>query len=573
MSKTGIDELANSIDKDGLLQNLSVEKVGTKFEVVAGGRRLAALKQLSKKKKIPASFPVPCKVIATGEAEAVSLAENQLREAMHPVDQLFAFTNRINAGDDIAEVSARFGVTESFVKQRLKLSTVAPELLEECREGKINLQALQALSVTDDHEKQKEVWDQFKNDDPRYYEADDIKSSIMHESIKTNDPRLKFVGKAAYKKAGGVVINADLFSEDGIETISDEDLLDQLVETKLTKKAEKLMKDEGLAFVEKIPGQFYLHDQFELIEATTVKRNPNKAEASAIKKIEDEIEAQSKLQDKASDEEDESTYDAIEENIWELRQKIDDLEELLEEPHPDELEHMGAVISIDFDGKLDIRRNLIPKKHKAKVATKTSSSKENPSDEPEDDSYSDKLTLRLTAHKTAIIRNKVAQNKVDALAIIVFHMLAEDYDQFGCLTINSRHSKSLNEVDETINNNNAFKELISAKENFLNDFREVLEAGDEKQLFNVLVALDIEKLMTLLAFCVANRVDLVSTNHLHQESGIVAEHLLSDPLISTYWKPTQENFFNHISKPKIISVVEKALPEQDTSELSAMKKR
>ena len=62
-----LEELAASIAAHGLLQNLTVQPVGangkkraTAFEVVAGGRRLAALKLLAMRKRIAKGYPVPC---------------------------------------------------------------------------------------------------------------------------------------------------------------------------------------------------------------------------------------------------------------------------------------------------------------------------------------------------------------------------------------------------------------------------------------------------------------------------------------------------------------------------------
>ena len=50
---TGIEELAANIKALGLLQNLQVRETESgKFEVVAGKRRLAALKRLAKEKAI-----------------------------------------------------------------------------------------------------------------------------------------------------------------------------------------------------------------------------------------------------------------------------------------------------------------------------------------------------------------------------------------------------------------------------------------------------------------------------------------------------------------------------------------
>src|SRR4029077_3158681 len=84
----GIDELAASIAAHGLLQSLVVRKDGKKFAVVAGNRRLAALASLQKAGKIAAGFEVPCQVIENGaDATEISLAENTVRENMHPADE------------------------------------------------------------------------------------------------------------------------------------------------------------------------------------------------------------------------------------------------------------------------------------------------------------------------------------------------------------------------------------------------------------------------------------------------------------------------------------------------------
>ena len=61
------------------------------FEVPAGGRRFRALQLLVKQKKMPKTAPIPCIVKTDGLAEEDSLAENVMREALHPFDQFRAF--------------------------------------------------------------------------------------------------------------------------------------------------------------------------------------------------------------------------------------------------------------------------------------------------------------------------------------------------------------------------------------------------------------------------------------------------------------------------------------------------
>jgi ParB family chromosome partitioning protein len=111
-----------------LIQNLTViaeihHKTKTetgKFEVVVGGRRLAALQKLSKQKKLPKSLGpgVPCQVVDSAKAVEVSLAENTLRLAMHPADQFVAFSELVKEGQPVEEVAASFGVSTRFVRQR-----------------------------------------------------------------------------------------------------------------------------------------------------------------------------------------------------------------------------------------------------------------------------------------------------------------------------------------------------------------------------------------------------------------------------------------------------------------------
>ena len=90
-------ELKASIAAHGLLENLVVRMDGPAdaWAVVAGGRRLAAMKALAEDGTIDADHPVPCLVAADpAMAGELSLAENIVRIAMHPADQVIAFRSR-----------------------------------------------------------------------------------------------------------------------------------------------------------------------------------------------------------------------------------------------------------------------------------------------------------------------------------------------------------------------------------------------------------------------------------------------------------------------------------------------
>ena len=129
--RLSIPELAASISRVGLLQNLIVVLAadGEHYEVVAGDRRLTALKLLAKKKRIAADHDVPCLLVADASARTVSLAENILREAMHPADQFEAFAALVKEGRPVEDIAADFGVSPLVVQRRLKLANVSPRLM------------------------------------------------------------------------------------------------------------------------------------------------------------------------------------------------------------------------------------------------------------------------------------------------------------------------------------------------------------------------------------------------------------------------------------------------------------
>src|SRR5690606_3512627 len=92
---------------------------GEHYEVVAGGRRLAALKRLAKSHRIPMEWPVPCLLVADASARTVSLTENVQREAMHPADQFEAFAALVAEGRPIEDIAADFSVTPLVVQRQM----------------------------------------------------------------------------------------------------------------------------------------------------------------------------------------------------------------------------------------------------------------------------------------------------------------------------------------------------------------------------------------------------------------------------------------------------------------------
>ena len=249
--KTPPDEAADtqliaSIKSHGLLENLvaraddPAEDGAERYAVVAGGRRLAALKALAEDGALDADHPVPCKIAANGNAGELSLAENVIRIAMHPADQVVAFSRLAQDGATVAAIAARFGVTERLVEQRLRLGNAAPELLDAYRADEIDLETLKAFSVTTDHHRQRAVWEQVSGQGYRP-SAWQVKRMLTEERVPAGSPMARFVGVDAYEAAGGPVLR-DLFADEHEHGVWLEDpaLLIELAMKKLQSAADEL---------------------------------------------------------------------------------------------------------------------------------------------------------------------------------------------------------------------------------------------------------------------------------------------------------------------------------------------
>ena len=164
-----IDELAESIVRRGLIQSIHVRPVvnaeGAEtgmFEVPAGGRRYRALELLVKQKRLAKTAPVPC-VVSDSKADVlideVSLAENIERAPLHPLDQFRAFQAMRDKGMTDETIAAAFFVPVQVVKQRLRLVTVSPALLDIYAENGMTLEQLMAFSISEDHARQEQVWE------------------------------------------------------------------------------------------------------------------------------------------------------------------------------------------------------------------------------------------------------------------------------------------------------------------------------------------------------------------------------------------------------------------------------
>jgi ParB family transcriptional regulator, chromosome partitioning protein len=257
-----VEELADDIARRGLLQGLSVRAVVDQagvetgmFEIPAGGRRYRALELLVKQKRLAKTAPVPCIVRESGIAEEDSLAENVQRAPLHPLDQFRAFLALREKGQSKEEIAAAFFVSVNVVKQRLKLASVSPALLDVYAEDGMTLDQLMAFTVSGDHERQEQVFERLKASyDKQPYT---IRRMLTEGAVRASDKRVQFIGVDAYVAAGGTVLR-DLFQGDDGGWLQDVPLVDQMVADKLKVESDAVSA-EGWKWIEVAPDFAYGH--------------------------------------------------------------------------------------------------------------------------------------------------------------------------------------------------------------------------------------------------------------------------------------------------------------------------
>lgn len=140
--------LLASIRAFGLLEPLLVrpEEKG-KYRVIAGGRRLAALREVHRGED--AAVDCISKRVDADTASAMSLAESFIREPMHPLDESAAFAHLAAVRIDrcFAAIAERFGVSVTYVRQRMKLACLADVVTSAFRKGGIGLSIVEAFAA------------------------------------------------------------------------------------------------------------------------------------------------------------------------------------------------------------------------------------------------------------------------------------------------------------------------------------------------------------------------------------------------------------------------------------------
>jgi len=131
----GIEELAASIQRHGLLSPLTVTPDDGGYRLLAGNRRYQALKAIG-------AQTAPCNVIEPDPALAdeITLVENLIRLQLSPVEEAYAFALYLDStGQTQEQLAHQLGQERTYVTRRLLLLDLDDVTLGALQEGIIGL--------------------------------------------------------------------------------------------------------------------------------------------------------------------------------------------------------------------------------------------------------------------------------------------------------------------------------------------------------------------------------------------------------------------------------------------------
>ncbi len=571
-----IEELAEDIAQRSLLQSLSVRPMEGRegfYEVQAGGRRYRALERLVAQKRLAVDAPIPCLVREDGILEEDSLAENVQRQNLHPLDQFRAFLALRDQGLGIDDIAARFFVTPQIVKQRLKLASVSPKLLDIYAADDMTLEQLMAFTVSDDPARQEQVWESVSQGYNK--SAYQIRRLLTENAVDTDDKRVRFVGLEAYETAGGGVLR-DLFSENGDGWVQDVGLLERLVAEKLVCEAETI-KTEGWKWLQVAADFPYGHTQG--LRRIAGEEEPLSAEEEAQRAA--LVDEKEEIERRYFQEDGEEIPDDAERRLIRIEERIEEIDERPLRYDPAAIARAGAFVSIDEDGGLLIKRGYVRPEDDKDDANAANDEDETDApdrsccivlsggqssgaaaEEPEEEGLkplSDRLVIELTAQRTLALRDALANDPDTAFLAVLHALILQTFYRFAmesCLEITAKSSGfSVQGPD--------LKDCASAK---------AIEARhaawekqlpkDEKDLWETLRTFDGDSRNALFAHCAALTVNAVQEpwNRAPGRKGHADQlaNVLALDMAAIGWKPTAANYLGRVSKARILEAVTEA---------------
>lgn len=229
-----LEELSQSIKSHGIIQPIVVSQSGSRFELIAGERRLQAAKLAGLER-----VPVVVRSIKEKEKLELALAENIQRHNLNPIEEANAY-QRMEKEFQMSqeEVARKIGKSRSAVANKTRLLNLPTEVQKALIEENITEGHAKAILAIGNSEKQRALLDLILKSNLTVRQAEDKTKEISvksHQRKVNIDPEIKelenkltgILGtKVKVKQSGdGGRIVIDYYSEEELNGILDKIVL------------------------------------------------------------------------------------------------------------------------------------------------------------------------------------------------------------------------------------------------------------------------------------------------------------------------------------------------------------
>jgi len=183
--KEALQELAESIKSQGVIEPVITRMRNGKYELVAGERRLRAAKLAG-----ISAIPAIVKDFTDEQALELSLVENLQREDLNPMDEAEGYARLSSEfGLTQEQIAARVGKDRSTVANMIRLLSLPKQIKESLRKGEITVGHARPLLTLEEADKQLYFW-----------------REIIKKNLSVRDTEILVTGKEEkplVKKKGG----------------------------------------------------------------------------------------------------------------------------------------------------------------------------------------------------------------------------------------------------------------------------------------------------------------------------------------------------------------------------------
>lgn len=221
-----IEELCRTIRIHGVIQPIVVRVAGEGYELIAGERRLRAVKRLGMK-----TIPAIIRDMSDTEAASASLIENLQREGLTAIEEAVAYQKLIQLhGLTQESLAQRLGKGQSTVANKLRLLQLPKNVQNALQNRSITERHARALLILKDGDFQNELLKEILDKELNVKQTEERVARMLDANKKVSKPKRKSFSRDVRIAVNTIRESVDMVKQTGMAVSADEQEYDDFYE-------------------------------------------------------------------------------------------------------------------------------------------------------------------------------------------------------------------------------------------------------------------------------------------------------------------------------------------------------